>query len=461
MSRWRSPDEQAEIAVLGDATWTLAFDDQISSDTESGGVPSYLGPLVVSPNGMEAVVPSMQANIGEGAYLSGKPITFQTTVRGVLSYVDVVEGSEQREKRKQFDNRGFARAAVFTSRGDFVYVAMRGSRAVDRLDVLTGGASGTILDVGFALEGLALSPDDRFLFVDAFMSREVVAYDVSDLSTPPQVISTAGIVSEEPLTPALLRGKQLFNDSFDPRLAKDSYIACAHCHLEHLDDHRTWDFTDRGEGMRNTISLEGRSGVGHGPIHWSGNFDEIHDFEHDIRNAFGGSGLLSDEDFASHDQTLGDSKAGLSEDLDALAAYVGSLTSFAPSPFRNEDGSLTDAAMRGQLLFESPALGCTTCHSGPTLTDSAFVTPTEPLLHDVGTLTEASGQRLGMPLAGIDTPTLHGLWNTAPYLHDGSALTLLDVLTTKNPSDAHGVTSGLTAAELDDLVQYLLSLDGS
>lgn len=85
--------------------------------------------------------------------------------------------------------------------------------------------------------------------------------------------------------------------------------------------------------------------------------------------------------------------------------------------------------------------------------------PGEPLLHEVGTPGAGSGQRLGGPVAGIDTPTLHGLRHSAPYVHDGSAATLRDVLTTRNPGDAHGV-GGLSAAEIDDLVQYLLSLDG-
>ena len=45
--------------------------------------------------------------------------------------------------------------------------------------------------------------------------------------------------------------------------------ACATCHLDGGHDGRTWDFTGRGEGLRNTISLRGRSGTGHGPVHWS------------------------------------------------------------------------------------------------------------------------------------------------------------------------------------------------
>ena len=85
--------------------------------------------------------------------------------------------------------------------------------------------------------------------------------------------------------------------------------------------------------------------------------------------------------------------------------------------------------------------------------------PGDPVLHDVGTLTEASGQRLGGPLVGIDTPTLHGLWNTAPYLHDGSAASVLDVLNA--PGDQHGLTSVLSVAEREALAAYLLSLDGA
>jgi cytochrome c peroxidase len=67
--------------------------------------------------------------------------------------------------------------------------------------------------------------------------------------------------------------------------------------------------------------------------------------------------------------------------------------------------------------------------------------------------------RLGGPLPGIDTPTLRGLFLSAPYLHDGSAPTLRAVLRDRNPDDRHGVTSDLSDAQLEDLVAYLLSLE--
>jgi cytochrome c peroxidase len=57
-----------------------------------------------------------------------------------------------------------------------------------------------------------------------------------------------------------------------------------------------------------------------------------------------------------------------------------------------------------------------------------------------------------------DTPTLLGIYRTAPYLHHGKAKTLLEVLTVCNKEDKHGKTSHLKAAELDDLVAFLRSL---
>lgn len=466
VTRWRSPKDGGVISVVDVAagavvkTWALAFDPQQASDTEVGGVPSYLSQVAVSPIGDLAAVPAIQVNVGQGQFLSGKALEPDLLMRAIAVYVALPAGTELFERRKQFDNRGMASAAVFSPRGDYLYVATRGPRTVERVDVFSGDNAGNLFSVGQAPEGLALSADGRYLYVDAYLSRELVVYDTAAFDTPAPPLARLQIPTEEPLDPVLLRGKQLFNDSEDDRLSKDNYVACAHCHLDGDSDLQVWDFTDRGEGLRDTIALVGHAGTGDGPIHWSANFDEVQDFENDLRHGFGGSGLMSDADFRAHAETLGAPKAGLSADLDALAAYVGSLTEEPPSPFRGPLGELPPEAELGRQLFESAELGCTGCHAGPRLTDSAWVGPGMPLLHDVGTLGPGSGQRLGMPLAGLDTPTLHGLWRTPPYLHDGSAATLDEVIGAKNPNDEHGVTSALSAEERAALVAYLLCLDG-
>jgi cytochrome c peroxidase len=109
---------------------------------------------------------------------------------------------------------------------------------------------------------------------------------------------------------------------------------------------------------------------------------------------------------------------------------------------------MTDDAVLGRVLFES--LDCRDCHVGEAMTDSAL-----DIRHDVGTIRATSGQRLSMPLDGIDTPTLRGVWNGAPYLHDGSAESLEEVL--RIPE--HGNAQDLPDGDMDDLVAFLRQLD--
>jgi DNA-binding beta-propeller fold protein YncE/mono/diheme cytochrome c family protein len=109
------------------------------------------------------------------------------------------------------------------------------------------------------------------------------------------------------------------------------------------------------------------------------------------------------------------------------------------------EGRLSPAARRGRAIFEQRRVGCARCHLAGLFTDQ------NP--HDVGT--SAAGDPPG---TALDTPTLIELWRTRPYLHDGSAATLREVLVERNPRDQHGRTSHLTPAQLDDLVAYLLSL---
>jgi cytochrome c peroxidase len=88
--------------------------------------------------------------------------------------------------------------------------------------------------------------------------------------------------------------------------------------------------------------------------------------------------------------------------------------------------------------------GCGECHPPP------LYTSLKP--YDVGTGTAREAGE------AFDTPTLVELWRTAPYLHDGRAATLEEVLTKFNPDDRHGKTSHLNEAQLDELIAFLLSL---
>lgn len=128
---------------------------------------------------------------------------------------------------------------------------------------------------------------------------------------------------------------------------------------------------------------------------------------------------------------------------DDLDAYLKSLRPVS-SPLLVK-GRLSASARRGERLFNSRETGCARCHPAPLFTGLTS--------HDVGTAGpyDKKGQE-------FDTPTLIETWRTAPYLHDGSAATMRDVLTTRNTQQEHGKTSHLTPAQIDDLAAYVLSL---
>jgi YVTN family beta-propeller protein len=420
-----------EVVVLGTATLNvvrtivLRGSDKPDFENQGSGIPNYLGATVISPDGTQAWVPSKQDNVQRGMGRSGANLNFQNTVRAISSRIDLGAQSEDYAARLDHDNSSLASAAAFDSRGVYLFVALETSREVAVIDAHDRWEMFRF-NVGRAPQGLALSADGRTLYVSNFMDRTLSVFDLNALLTSGDtnvpLVDVLSSVGTEKLAANVLLGKQLFYDARDPRLARDRYMSCASCHNDGGQDGRVWDLTGFGEGLRNTIALRGRKSS-HGFLHWSNNFDEVQDFEGQIRNLAGGTGLMDDATFfaGTRQQPLGDSKAGLSADLDALAAYLASLNKFENSPLRNSDGTLTAAATAGKTVFDTQ--GCGSCHSGIRFTGSGANT-----VVDIGTVKPASGSRLGGPLNGIDVPTLRDVWATAPYLHDGSAATIPDAI---------------------------------
>ena len=435
----------ASMSVLG--TTVLRHSNAIDAENSGGGVPNYLGAPVVSPDGTAAWVPSKQDNITRGMLRNQLNLNFQNTVRAISSRIDLATNTEDFASRLDHDNASMASAVAFDKFGVYMFVALETSREVEVVDA-HGRWEIFRFNVGRAPQGLAVSPDGLKLYVNNFMDRTVGVFDLTRLvnfgETNVPALATLQAVTTEKLSAQVLKGKQFFYDALDPRLARDRYLSCASCHNDGGQDGRVWDLTGFGEGLRNTVNLRGRAGAqGQGFLHWSGNFDEVQDFEGQIRNLSGGTGLMTNTDFnvGTRSQPLGDPKSGISTDLDALAAYVGSLNTFTSSPLRNNDGTLTTDAQAGKQIFRD--LNCAQCHSGTAFTESGAAT-----LRNIGTIKPSSGQRLGGPLTGIDTPTLRDVWATGPYFHDGSAATLADAVSRHN-----GVS--ITGPDLAKLVAYL------
>jgi hypothetical protein len=461
VSRFISPQSHGQVTEVNASDFTvgktilLAVDAGPDTEASGRGVPNYLSSVSISPDGLTASVPSKKDNTLRGQFRDGQPLTFESTVRAIISQLDLSAGQENVNGRVDMDDSNLPIDSLYSEFGNQLFVALLGSNRVEVRDAYDiSKVLGVIEDTGLAPTGLAFNADFSRLFVHNFLSRSVEIYDVTGFkhadSFVADKLSTVDVVAAEKLDDQILLGKQIFYNSDDLRMSRDGYLSCISCHLDDTSDERVWDFTDRGEGLRNTISLLGRRGMGQGNVHWTANFDEIQDFENDIRGSFGGTGFMSDDDFnaGTRSDPLGDPKSGLSKDLDALAAYVASLDEGHPSPYRRSDGSLSAEAQAGKVLFEGIG-GCLSCHTGPDFTDT--------LKHDVGTVQAHSGRASGQPLSGtgFETPTLLGIWETAPYLHDGSAATLFEVI--ENAS--HGKASAFTPTEKDELVAYLLALE--
>jgi DNA-binding beta-propeller fold protein YncE len=498
--------------------------------------------------------------------------------------------------------------------------------------------------VGTAPIGVRLASDGTVAYVANYLARNVVA--IASAASPnlrcagdfartcatsndclgrsecvplvlgPPVRSITGGLAADPVPPAILDGKILFNtaardgsrqngiglhvaappfDDADSPLnlrvpgsvvstsQTASYVTCSTCHADFGgQDGRTWDFSQLGSSLRNTMDLRGRSAFapGHcssdatveclfdaacGPgntcrmredlippnvpaadrgryfnpmltVHWNGDRDEVEDFEHTFRSLMGAGDCDGVEDSAAkcfgalvqRSPATSTDPVDVHEDLGApnrnlpgqvdpsrnvgvrlshVADFVYSLADFVRNP--NPPDA---AAERGRRLFSDPQTRCAECHDSAPLTGRQLFTDKRPnprfmsgqpaggdrnnpfLRHDVGTgnvfddadpdaVARASGSfqnaestpRMPVPRGPLDdyvTPPLNDVWNTRPYLHDGTAHFLLDVIRPcntqeddclragrgRNLDDRHGNTSRLTPAQLNDLTAFQKTL---
>ena len=406
--------------VTGISTSDLA----IFATAATGADTNLSQSVTFHPDGSKVFLPQTRSNAANRALL------FDSTVFPVVNVLDLDSFSNQIRQRITIDtadkpvNMPFD--VVFSPDGATVYVVHAGSDNVSVIDLATSQAAAN-LTVGANPRGIAITPDGARLFVNNTLDGTLSVID-----TASNVVTDTVALTTIPLEPDVLVGKRIFNSAASPVLTTDNWISCAVCHFDGTLDSRTWaGFPD---GPRNTPSL---LGVGWTlPIHWSGDLDELADVELTIRNIQAGKGLTPGD---AHD-SLGARYTDVSEDLNALAAYLDSLE-VPPSPYTAE----ANVIARGQTVFD--ALSCAVCHAPPLYTDQS--------LHDVGTGDAALERNSHGRGTSFDTPSLRGLWMTAPYFHDGIAATLKDVFTV---GDEHDVSDGVTPQELSDLIDFLLAL---
>ena len=150
------------------------------------------------------------------------------------------------------------------------------------------------------------------------------------------------------------------------------------------------------------------------PLHWSGQFTSVFDLLAEVFTKRMGGGPLS------------------ALDAMAVGAWLDALP--VPVPAKTADPALASV---GQQLFNSPAVGCVSCHSGTHYTNNQTM--------DVGTGVK------------VQTPSLIGVAARLPVMHDGCAKTLYDRFGPCGGTK-HGNTTELSAGDITALVAFLESL---
>lgn len=234
VTAWRGSSEGAAVHLVdvGEpprarlvGTTMLEAQRGLDSDTDNHGVPSFFSQVVFSPDGAHALIAALKANVVAGLSRTGAPLTSQTSARGIL--VEIALGGVGEPpfevalslRRPRCGERG----RVFSRRIAHVH-GLRGSESIVAVDPFSYDMVGSIGEAGTTPEGLAISPDGRFLFVQALLSRSVRMYDVTAMPAPALLVDVRTAASE-PLSPEVLAGRIVFNRARSKPISSRSTIS--------------------------------------------------------------------------------------------------------------------------------------------------------------------------------------------------------------------------------------------
>ncbi|MGB1112653.1 MAG: cytochrome-c peroxidase [Schleiferiaceae bacterium] len=292
---------------------------------------------------------------------------------------------------------------------------------------------------------------------------------LSELATWPQMEYPT---DNEPDAQKIVLGERLF---FDPIVSIDSSISCASCHKE------VYGFAD---DVAISPGVEGRLGKRNSPSLWNVGYQPyfmreggvptlemqvlvpVQEHSEMSFNMVLLAQRLNANTAYKNDflEAFGDSASAYTITR-ALAQYERTLIQ-EPTAFdeyvRGDNGALNTAAKKGFELFYGKA-GCDGCHSGPLMTNFGF--------YNNGTQTGSDDYgRAELTLDSADfylfkVPSLRKVALTAPYMHDGSLMSIQDVLEQYNDGGVgHDYTSdgiaplNLNESELVALEEFLSTL---
>lgn len=266
---------------------------------------------------------------------------------------------------------------------------------------------------GLGPRGLVLTHDR--IFVAEYFTDSVGVVPISGL--PSGLAQTWPMAPVQPLS-QVRQGELAF---YDASRCFQQWQSCASCHPGSRMDGLNWDLLN--DGIGNPKNVRSMLLAHRTPPAMSLGIRE--NAAKAVRSGFRFiQHTLVDEDTAS-----------------AVDAYLASLVPVT-SPYLKR-GKLSPEQEQGRELFTSS--NCISCHTAPLFTDLKQ--------YDLGT---TSGLDKGR---NVDVPTLVEVWRTAPYLHDGRALTLREVFSSaNNPGGRHCDVHDLTSGQIDALIAYILTL---
>ena len=394
--------------------------------------PKNLGPLIQVPqgwmmtHGMAVIHPAASTTVGEA----------QSKVTQVV--LDDIDYYFATNAGVAFSPDG-RRAVVTSSDADIVSI-LDTARLAQRLRQIPAEEIANRLDsaVTFVIKRLptghnptsvAVSPDSRWAYVTNRLDDSVTVVDLAHAT----VASTIDLGGPKELT-QMRRGEQMFHTA---KICFQGQFACATCHPNSHLDGLAWNIETPQLGRDRVANRTLRGIRETAPYKWNGkNADLATQCGPRIAKYF-----FRSEGFNT-------------EELGALLTYLNNIP-LAPNRHLAPDGQLTEAQERGKPIFFRQATNdgrpipmqnrCDTCHPAETHYTARYST-------DVKSATKYDTSGL------FDIPQLDRVYEDAPYLHNGEALTLEEIWTVYNNQDTHGVTSDMSKEQLNDLIEFLKTL---
>jgi len=295
------------------------------------------------------------------------------------------------------------------------------------------------------------------------------------------------------------------------KASDNGWSSCGSCHDDGHSDNVTWIFET---GPRNTIPLEGTFArndlTDQRILNWSGVRGSNTDFNNNARGIQGGKGFATNVGGVDRSALVfnhGPTK-GVSDSLDAMSEWVATVrapivpalaaadeqagrnvftancaschggkkwTKSRTSPVYANNPTFAEDTIGANFFLNIKAIDTGVVNAGPQIVSvTRDGKGTLKLLDNVGTFNAASTIELRGAAAvagqttqgfapfggaGFNTPSLLGLSLSAPYLHDGSALTLEDVAARHQLAGGQTIAQKLTAGELTSVLEFLRSID--